>query len=704
MTICPVIISSDKTSLSQFSGDKQVWPVYLSIGNIRKETRRQPTSRAMVLIGYIPVCKLECFSKKSRSTEGYQLFHECMRTLLQPLIDAGKNGVDMDCADGFIRTVYPILAAYIADYPEQCLVVCCKESACPWCLVNPKERGARLFSVLRDHDTTIRVLEEKARGENPPEFSAHSLRPINPFWKDLPHCDIFSGITPDLLHQLHKGVFKDHIVNWATAAVNGGEEEVDRRFRSMSPHPSLRHFKKGISLTTQWTGTEHKNMEKVFLSVLAGATDPAVLRAVRGILDFIYYAHFETHCDESLAQLDMAWLTFHNNKHIFEDLGIRKHFNISKLHNIKHYIDAIRSHGTADGFNTEGSERLHIDLAKMGYRAGNKKQYIKQMTTWLRRQEAIQRFCVYLQWALPGYTAAISMTNGIGDEGDGAGEDDEEEEDLGVEEVPMVMERYIVAKKAALSGVTMTSIIADFGATDFLHHLSNFIDVNQPVGTKHPTPRSTFEVYKQVQFLLPPLPEVSSKPITDTIHAVKSSPHAVTSQGITASSPGRFSTVLVQEGPSDTRRDGPLSGELSLCGIVRNDLTLSPWISGLRVAQVQLIFRLPPEFNHYPHPLAYVHWYKPFHNLPHPDMLMFETSPSSHNHRRRASVIPVTWIARSCHLSPNFGRQIPEAWSSSSVLDDARTFFLNPYLRHHDFYLLRYLLDLHVSHTQPIRR
>ncbi|KAF8812643.1 hypothetical protein BYT27DRAFT_7086770, partial [Phlegmacium glaucopus] len=75
------------------------------------------------------------------------------------------------------------------------------------------------------------------------------------------------------------------------------------------------------------------------------------------------------------------------------------------------------------------------------------------------------------------------------------------------------------------------------------------------------------------------------------------------------------------------------------------------------------------------HSLAYVHWYKPFHTQPDPDTLMFKTSLSSHNHQQCASIIPVTLIARSCHLSPNFGHQIPEAWSSGNVLDDAETFF-----------------------------
>ena len=87
-------------------------------------------------------------------------------------------------------------------------------------------------------------------------------------------------------------MFKDHIVNWATAAVNGGEEEVNCWFWSMSPHPSLHHFTKGISLTTQWTGTEHKNMEKVFLSVLAGATDPAVDELAHALTCIHPFSHF----------------------------------------------------------------------------------------------------------------------------------------------------------------------------------------------------------------------------------------------------------------------------------------------------------------------------------------------------------------------------------------------------------------------------
>ena len=37
-TIVSVILSLDKTRLTHFQGDKQAWPVYLTLGNIEKET------------------------------------------------------------------------------------------------------------------------------------------------------------------------------------------------------------------------------------------------------------------------------------------------------------------------------------------------------------------------------------------------------------------------------------------------------------------------------------------------------------------------------------------------------------------------------------------------------------------------------------------------------------------------------------------
>ncbi|KAG2361291.1 hypothetical protein BDR07DRAFT_1508465 [Suillus spraguei] len=173
-----------------------------------------------------------------------------MSLLLQPLIATGRDGVEMVCADSMVRRIYPILAAHVADFPEQCLVACCKENRCPKCLVTADERGNPLSSPIRT-----------------PNFGLRTV--YSPFSANLPHTDIFLVFTPDLLHQFHKGVFKDHLVKWYLEIV--GEAEMDARFKAIPDYPGLRHFKKGISAVKQWTGTEHKQMQRVFIGLLAGA-------------------------------------------------------------------------------------------------------------------------------------------------------------------------------------------------------------------------------------------------------------------------------------------------------------------------------------------------------------------------------------------------------------------------------------------------
>jgi len=51
--IVQVICSSDKTCLTNFSGEQHAWPLNLTIGNIRKDIHHTPKKRAWILVGLI---------------------------------------------------------------------------------------------------------------------------------------------------------------------------------------------------------------------------------------------------------------------------------------------------------------------------------------------------------------------------------------------------------------------------------------------------------------------------------------------------------------------------------------------------------------------------------------------------------------------------------------------------------------------------
>ncbi|KAI6046818.1 hypothetical protein EDC04DRAFT_2597911 [Pisolithus marmoratus] len=130
--VAPVIIAMDKTQLTQFSGGQQVYPVYLTLGNIPHTIQCKPSMQACMLIVYLPVEKFmgHNLSKAAQSARMHRVFHKSMRLLLEPLIKAGLEGIEIVGGDRHVHRVHPILACYVANYLEQCLVTCCKFGTC----------------------------------------------------------------------------------------------------------------------------------------------------------------------------------------------------------------------------------------------------------------------------------------------------------------------------------------------------------------------------------------------------------------------------------------------------------------------------------------------------------------------------------------------------------------------------------------------
>ena len=147
------------------------------------------------------------------------------------------------------------------------------------------------------------VFEALSRVDDPPSVYTNAckeagIKPIiHPFWEHLPYIHIFRSITPDILHQLYQGVIK-HVVSWISEAFS--PVEIDARCRCLPPNHNVRVFLKGITTLSRVSGKEHADMCKILLGLvtdmrtISGASAIQVVRAVCGLLNFLYIAQFPT--------------------------------------------------------------------------------------------------------------------------------------------------------------------------------------------------------------------------------------------------------------------------------------------------------------------------------------------------------------------------------------------------------------------------
>ncbi|KAG8737219.1 hypothetical protein FRC10_008451 [Ceratobasidium sp. 414] len=398
-TIIPLIIASDRTRLSSMSGGQEGYPVYVSVANIDKSVRRQTSSGATVLLAYLPVEDFENVTDaQERARLKNELTHRAMEKIMEPLRKASKEGVEMLCADGRFRRGYPIVAGVVGDWPEQCMMGCTAENRCPKCVQPATGRGAYPAQARpRTNHETLEALSRYFKHKNLHELEALGLKPWWPWWANLPYVDFAAALMPDVLHQLHQGMVKTHVVRWVRELV--GKRRVDQCYIAMPEAEGMRHFGKGLSkLKGQWTGRESREVAKQLLPVAAGqrATklDPDLSGLARTILEFSYRAHASRMTDEDINRLEETLAEFHRFKNVLIREKIFKDDSrfdrIAKLHMLSHYAECIREMGTPDNYSTEGPEHLHIECVKRGWRASNKVRPTQQMVKFVQRYEALR--------------------------------------------------------------------------------------------------------------------------------------------------------------------------------------------------------------------------------------------------------------------------------------------------------------------------
>ena len=539
-TIVPVILSSDKTQVTLFR-NKAAYPVYMTIGNIPKYIRRRPNRHAYILVAYLPTTKLEHITvKAARRRAVANLFHACQSLVVKPLEAPARTGVEMTSGDGIVHRGHTIVAVYVADYQDQTLVTAVPKSHCPTCPAKKNELDSDEIFAERDIGAVLDALETSDDPDHRVFVDACKEVGIKPivghFYRFLPYSHIFRSIAPDILHQLYQGVIK-YLVLWIKTACNPAE--IDARCRRLPPNHHIRLFMSGITTLSWLSGQEHADICRILLGLVVdlrlnnGLSPSRLVSSVRALLDCLYLAQYPLHSTSTLQLFQDALDRFDRNKQIFIDLGIREHFNINKFHFLKrHYIPAIKLYGTTDNYNTEYTERLHIDLAKDAYRSTNRKDEYPQMTAWVIRKEKIHQHTRFLMWRAAGKPPPHRWLL-----------------DAGIHKLPSLR----LPKHPTRKAVTLDDLEDQYGATLIRTALAKFfVKLSHPQWSRHriddnanhwDAPFRTVAIYHKVK--LHNWDEQGHTGVTgvsDSIHAI---PSRKNKRGSTI--PGRFDTVIFRD-------------------------------------------------------------------------------------------------------------------------------------------------------------
>ncbi|KAH9170341.1 hypothetical protein EDB89DRAFT_2220723 [Lactarius sanguifluus] len=672
----PIVAGSDKTTVSVATGHQEYHPVYMSPGNLSNVARRAH-GNALLPVAFLPIPKT---SKRQRKKPLYQkfcrqLYHACLAQIFRPLKSGMTTPEVVKCPDGHFRRAIYGLGPYIADYPEQVWLSGIVQGWCP----NPT-----FLTISAAHRRTHEKTDLLINSFDPEvlwdDYGTRS--DVMPYTHEFPRADIHELLCPDLLHQVIKGTFKDHLVKWVSqyqinehGETRGLEinQDIDRRISAVPPFPGLRRFPDGRDFV-QWTGDDSKALMKVYLPAIAGHVPLDMVKCVSAFLDFCYIARCNAISAEDLDNLQGALTRIHQYRDVFIRTGVRDDISLPRQHSLCHYLRSIRLFGSPNGLCSSITESKHIKAVKEPWRRSSRYRALVQMLRTLSRLDkmAAARRIFTRQGMMIGSTSSYTAMVLRGEQPQPLVDstedhnDDNEDHDLGPVSGPKVVSSIELAKAPAR------------GYPHDVDGLAQIID--QP---------RFMEVLRR--FLWDQVNSDSSRTPDDV--PLDECPRFGAHINVYHSAVARFYAPSDLCGTGGMYRERIRStpnwrGEYPRHDTVFVEIDAElPRMHGMLVARVLLFFSFFFRDQHYP--CALVHWLIPVGDEPDDDTGMWVVRPEFQGNRRSLSVIHLDCIIRGAHLLPVFGSSfLPEDFHFSDSLHAFQAYFVSRHADHHMYEFL----------------
>ncbi|KAG1856135.1 hypothetical protein F4604DRAFT_1590413 [Suillus subluteus] len=695
-----VVLSSDKTKVSNIAGNHYAHPLLVSLANIDPSVRAKGSLHAYIPLALLPVAKFVHRNKRMRGVLADRLLHQCIDLVVEPLKQAACLGIMMSDPQGFSRYCFTPLVAYVADTPEELVVACAMMNSSPVTMATHKDFGDPIRHPPHNGSSTLANIAAIIASISPSDLVAffeackhYNLNGVDlPFWRNWLAANPSSFLTPELLHHLHK-MFWDHDRLWCTLVV--GSQETDFRFALLQVCTGYCAFKEGISTLKQATGQDHHNVQRYIIGVIAGAAPADFISAIRALAEFRYLAQAPHFTDKQVVELDRCFKAFHRLKHSIVDAGARqgkrgedKPWAIPKLELLQGVIPSIYSHGAVMQWSADPTEHVHIRVVKEPLRAGNNHDYDVQVCRHLDRRNRVERFDLALQMRA---------------QEDREGHESDEDNEGGLahhfvkdyfacardlinsvhpqaprpnQTFSTLINAYHLNDHPMLTKMTVDKASEHFSLPDLRPAVSNHLDQDDAhvdhfvIGGRccaHPgcpLPFERIQIWCKIR--------MQSKSFHDPEHLEPS--QALHIELPSNSWPyGQYDSVIVSTGDTHKWPKSGLDGMFLYLYCHATDLDQHRTLC------------CSPLFNFSSHhPTSYSQTYLAY--VEHLDVVTLDESTA--NNDRIGDVIPVTQIVAPVHLIPRFGRKADPRLTMQSSINHTTEFYLNKFWNKELFFAL----------------